>query len=366
MNEKLTIDNNFELFYHNLTKIYKRFLFEDYNNIKIKTVSAKRDNNWNIEYILFELTTEGRNLKQIVYSENSQILLYENTINIEDFFKFFLKEEKNWIFVDNDLKLLFNYPISFDTSEHILMQKIESNCLRQRIECSKQIHLEYINFFRDTGTAFSYKVYDEEDFIDDNNNLIKAHKAVRDFLGFKLNSLGDPAIYISYPIESFQLSTSIDFQESMLYLSLICRINEYYKDKIMPLYIKEGQRKIFSYEEEIMQIPYDYSGQIDISIYTRPQFGVSSSKETLYKEILNFPEVMIDELINKLKSVENNEKYKKYYEISTDIIQTIGYNEDLKSKFDNLKPDALLFGMNGTEYGHRTSFNACILFIFLP
>lgn len=354
MNEKLTIDNNFELFYHNLTKIYKRFLFEDYNNITIKTVSVKRDNNWNIEYILFELTTEGRNLKQITYSENNQILLYENAINIDDFFKFFLKEGKNWIFVDNDLKLLFNYPISFDTSDDNLMQKIESNCFRQRIQCSKQIHLEYINFFRVLGTAFSYKIYDEEDFIDDDNNLIKAHEFVRDFLSFKLNSLGNPAIFISYPIESFQLSKRIDFQESMLNLSLICKINEYYRDKIMPVYIKEGQRKIFSQEEEIIQIPYDNSGQINISIYTRSQFGVSSSKETLFKEILDFPEVMIVELINKLKSVENNENYKKYYEISKNITQTIGYNEDLKSKIENLKPDPLLFGMNGTEYAQRT------------
>lgn len=162
MNEKFTIDNNLQLFYRNLTKIYKKFLFEDYSNIKIKIVSAKRDNNWNIEYILFELTTECRNPKQITYSENSQILLYENTINIEDlfrfFFTFFLKEGKNWIFVDNDLKLFFNYPISFDTSEDNLTQKIESNCLRQRIECSKQIHLEYINFFGDTGTAFSNRI----------------------------------------------------------------------------------------------------------------------------------------------------------------------------------------------------------------
>ena len=63
---------------------------------------------------------------------------------------------------------------------------------------------------------------------------------------------------------------------------------------------------------------------------------------------------MIDELINKLNSVENNENYKKYYKISKDIIQAIGYNEDLKSRFDNLKTGPLLFGMNGTEYGRRT------------
>ncbi len=354
MNEKIIINNNLEIFYNNLISIYKRFLFEEYTNIKIKIVSVKRYISWNLDYILFELTSENKNLKQINYSENFQILLYENTIDMDDFFKYFLKEEKNWFFVDNNLKMVFNNSISFDTSDDTLIKKIESNCLRQRIECSKPIHLEYMNFFRVKGTAFSNREYDEEDFTDDNNNLIKAHEAVRDFLGFRLNSLGNPAIYISYPIESFQLSKRIDFQESVFNLSLLCRFNEYYRDKIMPVYIKEGQRKVFSQEEEILQIPYDYSGQIDISIYTRPQFGISSSKETLFKEILNFPEIMIDELKNKLKLVENDENYKKCYEISKNIIQSIGYNEELKTKFENLKPESFLFGMNGTEHSPKT------------
>ena len=149
------IDINLELFFDNLTRIYKRFLFEDYKAIKIKIVSAKRDKNWNIEYILFELTTQDSNLKLIKYSENSHILLYEKIINIEDFFKFFLKEEKSWVFVDNGLKLFFNYSTSFDTSDDTLKKKVEANCLRQRIECSKQIHLEYINIFGITNKDFS-------------------------------------------------------------------------------------------------------------------------------------------------------------------------------------------------------------------
>ncbi len=354
MIEKKYTENDFNLLFDNIIKIYKEILSEEYNYFIIKIICIRDGANWNIVYLTLECTSNNQEKKEIIYSENNIFILYKNLILIKNFMNYFLQVDEEWSYVDNDLKFSFLYSISFDTSLETLKKKLECNCYRQKLKCLKQIHIEYYNSFGTTATGFSFNPFSEEDFVNEDRNLKKAEEVIIDFIGYKLDALCVPGIFIIFPIESFNFSIDVDLQDSVVNLSLIWRINEYYKERVMPIYKKNNQRKILDGEREELQIPYDYSGEIEVIFDTRPQFGLCTRKETLYNHVLKFPEIIIGELIKKIKTIEKNEEYIKYYNIVKNFIQINKLESEFGNKIEELKPDALLFIMSGNEYGEKT------------
>lgn len=351
--EKSNPEHQNELFYDMITKISREFLSEEYKNIEIKIVCICTDDKWNIIYVSLKCASKKYDQRDIVTSEDDIFILYKKIINIQDFLSYFKIFDGGWVYVDDDFKFNFIYSIFFNNSIDAIKQNIECNQYRQRLNLDKQMHIEYFNTFGTTATGFSFNPFYEEDFTNENNNLVKAEEVVRKFLDYKINGLCSPAIFIIYPIESFNFSFSIDFQDSGTNLSLNWGVKQYYKDKIMCIYEKDNERKQLSTGNQDFFIPYDYSGKIEIKFTTRSNFKVCSSKEELFQYTFTFPENTINELIIKLEIVNSNEEYKSFYEISKQFIYYRGLEDYFRDNIEKLKPDALIYYMGGSEYSEK-------------
>jgi len=346
MREEKNPENNFYSFINNFTKVYKDLLYENYQNCFIKIVSIKENDKWNIIYFLLKFTASNQKEEEIIYSINKRFIFYKKLISLEEIKDYFVKISEEWSYRDNDLIFLFTYPLNIDISFENFKKKLECNCSRQKLKYSKQMHIEYYDQFSPPN-GFSFKPF-YEDYFQKNKKLINVSSAIINFLGFKLNNLCNPGIFIIYPIESFTLSIETEFNSSDLKLTLKWDINENYRHIILPTYEKDNQINILDKNEKI-SVPYSFSGQIKL-IFKTLKSNLCPSNEDLFFYILNFPKFIIEELINKIEIINTTKEYSRYYEIIKKCIK----NWDIPSRFRDeirvLNLDALLYVVSGNEY----------------
>ncbi|MEE9379503.1 MAG: hypothetical protein V3V33_15875 [Candidatus Lokiarchaeia archaeon] len=189
------------------------FLFEPYNNIRVRIVAYNAEGISNLPedqpineilYFRIDFTDKDLGQKEPIFSIHNQVGLFEEILHFNDLetrleINPFLK------YNFNNYTLEFVYPVSPYFYYNKFKEKIKGNFDCSRVSCNDLINFiffDHLNQIR--GMEFSYRDFENIEFRGEDGSLSNITDKVNSFMDINLGALDQPNLTIVFPIKSFK------------------------------------------------------------------------------------------------------------------------------------------------------------------
>jgi len=192
----------------------ERFLFESYNNIRVRITvynieGIKTYPDWlpsnEILYFRIDFTDEDPEQKKPIFSIHNRTGLFEEILSLSDLetrieISPFLK------YNFNNYVLEFVYPVPSYFYYNNFKEKIKGNYDYSRVSCKDLINFIFFDHLDQIHRMeFSHRNLENIEFRSNNGSLLNVREKVNNFMGINLNAIDLPNLVIVFPIKSFKI-----------------------------------------------------------------------------------------------------------------------------------------------------------------
>ena len=335
-------------------KIKEDYLDEDYNNVYIKILASVIDNSqkkWLVNYLRFDFVIEEENnFPQKSYSTDKKAILFQEIIELDNFFSKF--QNNGCVYESGDYQFYLHENFSIPTNYNDFKKQFNTNNYQyHHIQCKYDINFIFMNSLYSPNLSSYYNdVLDKYYFYGERR--LHGMKILQKILGIStfMDSAPEPIILFIFPIISFKFEYSEKTIDSEKYLEILWNINGKLKNLIY-ITIAKGKEDPKKITENPIQVKIEdnFKGDIHFGIYWLGIDDLLKQDSWLFVKTISFYKVEENKFIN----TQNLERKKPHISvIYPEYDEKIKFK--LKTNFYTVSPS--YWDSSGMKFDNKERF----------
>ncbi len=332
-------------------QIKERFIYQNYLNLEINLIAIKKKDKFHVLFLRIEYSDKLEEDYKVFHSLDNRAVIIQEIINEDKFIERIKEIEGKFVYLLDNIELLFEQKIRFPSNLEDFLNKISSkheNYLNITVE--DDINLIYyddlynLKKFSVSGpidltdnTLFEeyefiqliQKFYNKKFLI--KGNILNGRIFIESFFGYDVKKSMTPKLIIIFPLKTVKIRFLYSKENNNTVIKLELEIPESLKPILDVLYFKEGmETKIEKSEYEII-IEEDFSDIIDLIVLWNGDESFISKKTRLYwRQFSFFPfnknnieeiEVLETEINGLISSIDEDSEIDDKIKISNQIAE---------------------------------------------
>lgn len=332
-------------------QIKERFIFQNYLNLEINLIAIKKKDKFYILFLRIEYSDKLEEDYKVFHSLDNSAIIIQEIINEDKFIERIKEIEGKFVYLLDNIELLFEQKIRFPSNLEDFLNKISSkheNYLNITVEDDINL-IYYDNLYNLKKPPVSGPIdlsdntlFEEYDFIQliqkfynkkflIKGNILNGSVFIESYFGYDVKKSMIPKLLIIFPLKTVKIRFLYSKDNNNTIIKIELEIPEPLKPILEVLYFKkEIETKIENNEFEIF-IEKDFNGIIDLFVLWNGEESFISKKTRLYwrqffflpfnKKNIEEIEVFEDEINELISSIDEDSEIDEKIKISNQLTE---------------------------------------------